>query len=237
MSVIQKIFSGKRDEEIHSDFVKFSKGVFNDKYLVEAKKQKGRWNIKTGSEFANFLVRKCLEKTNGEIDIKGVIVATFHIKDDVDFPIEKLKQFMGIKQSVINSRISVDKILKLMQKYPRAFFALSFSTPDADLKIKAKAPKSAKPVTAGKKAVKVNFCSIKTSDPEIIYDLLFDCKNEDEVAIKHTIQINEIILPKDAKTPEEMRERAIRKGKIIRIIKTGEKEAEKETRKEVDFEA
>ena len=28
-----------------------------------------------------------------------------------------------------------------------------------------------------------------------------------------------------------------RKGKIIRIIKTGEKEAEKETRKEVDFEA
>jgi len=233
MSVINKIFLKKSDGEVHSDFVKFSKGVFNDRYLVDAKKQGDGWSIKTGSEFANFLVRKCIESLKEEVDIKGVIVATFKVADEAGFPIENIKQFMGVKQSVVNTRVIPEKIIKLMDRYPRAFFALSFSGNNFELKIKARAPKSAKPSTKGDKKVKAVFCSIKTSNQEIVDDLLFDCKNESAVSIKHIVQVNEIEISKDAKTPEEMREKAIRKGKIIRIIKSGDKE----TRKEIDFSA
>ena len=70
-NTIAKIFSGETDEEVHSDFIKFSRGIFQDRYLIEGKKQKEKWSIKTSAEFANFFVRRCLEKSPGEINIKG----------------------------------------------------------------------------------------------------------------------------------------------------------------------
>ena len=34
-NIVRKIFKGKFDENVHNDFVKYSKGVFKDKYLLE----------------------------------------------------------------------------------------------------------------------------------------------------------------------------------------------------------
>ena len=58
-SVLKKIFSEQSDEEVHNEFIKFGKGVFENRYLLEAKKQKDKWAIKTSAEFSNFLVRSC----------------------------------------------------------------------------------------------------------------------------------------------------------------------------------
>ncbi len=233
MSVLKKIFDGKRDEEVHSDFVKFSRGIFADRYLIEAKRQKGRWNIKTGAEFANFLVRACLQETKGEVEVKGAIVATFPIGKEAEFPIERVKQFMGIKQAVINAKISADKILNLMDKHPRAFYALSFSTPLSELKIKAKAPKSAKPAAGGGKEASPDFCVIKTSNQDIVQDLLFGLPDFNEASIRHVINIKEIILPNNIEDAAQLRELAKRKGAIKRIARVDGKEIIKEA----DFEA
>jgi hypothetical protein len=230
-STIKKIFSGKNDG-IHDDFVKYSKGLFSNKYMIEAKKVKERWNIKTSNEFANYLVRACLEKVK-EAEIKGVIVATFDVSKEADFPIGGIKQFMGIKQAIVEGTIPSEKIIRLMDKFPKAFFALSFSGNDFELKIKAKAPKSAKPAAAGDKGPAVDFCSIKTSDAGIAGDLLFDCLNEKEVAINHSLNIIDIVLPKGEKDPVKLRENAVRKGKITRTITIDEKV----TKKEANFEA
>jgi hypothetical protein len=232
-STIRKIFSGKSDPLIHNEFTKFSKGLFADRYMVEAKKQKDRWSIKTTNEFANFFVRTLLEKVHGEVEVKGVIVATFDVSKEAEFPISNIKQFMGIKQAVVESKVDPKKIITLMEKFPKAFYALSFKTADSELKIKPKAPKSAKPAAGGDKGPTIDFCSIKTTNSEIANDLLFDCFDEPEVVIKHELHINDIILPKGEKDPVKLRENAIRKGKIVRILKVGEKE----TRKEHAFEA
>jgi len=40
-STIKKIFSNRADEIVHGEFIKYSRGVFNDKYMIEAKKSKG----------------------------------------------------------------------------------------------------------------------------------------------------------------------------------------------------
>jgi hypothetical protein len=233
MSVIQKIFAGKNDGEVHSDFIKYSRGVFEAKYLISAKKQKDRWNIKTGPEFANFLVRECLKEVKGEMEVRGAIIATFDVSKETGFPVVRIKQFMGIKQAIIETKTTPDKIISLMDKFPRAFFALSFSTPNSELKIKAKAPKSAKPATAGGKEPVAEFCSIKTTNQKIADTLLFDLPAFDEVTISHTLNIKEIVLPKNEKDPVKIREGAIRKGTIKRIIKIGEKAHEKE----INFEA
>lgn len=217
-NVINKIFSGKSDEEVHNDFIKFGKGSFSNRYLIEGKKQKDKWNIKTNSEFANFLVRKCLERATGEIDVTGVIVVSTKIDGAVEFPIERIKQFMGVKQAVINTKTTPKKILDAMDKFPKAFFALSFSTKDSVLKTKAKAPKSAKPATAGDKAPAAKFCSLKTSDKSIVEDLFFDCPDFDEISARHTLEINQIIFPKGETDPVKIRELAQRKGKLIREL-------------------
>lgn len=232
-NVIHQIFSGRGDENVHSDFIKFSRGVFENRYLIEGKKQKDKWSIKTSAEFANFFVRRCLEKSRGEIEITGAIISTKDIISEFKFLIEDVKNYMGIKQFLINSKFDADKILEIMKKYPRAFYALSFSTDDYELKIKAKPPKSGKP---GKRAKdndgepKANFCSLKTSDPEIIIDLFFDFPNFNEIKIKHTIEIKEIEIPKNAKTPKEMREMAIRKGIIKRFVDVDGKKEVKEVK-------
>ena len=152
-STIKKIFSGKKDELLHNEFTKFSKGVFVDRYLVDAKKQKDRWSIKTGKEFTNYLVRALMEKVNGNIDVSGVIVSTFDIRGGmggyVFQPEEEVKQFMGIKQVNVGSNVSAKRVIEVMDRFPKAFYALSFKVGDNELKIKAKAPKSAKPAAGG----------------------------------------------------------------------------------------
>jgi len=226
-NVIRKIFSGKFDDEVHSDFVKFSKGEFKNKYLIESKKQKDKWSIKTGSEFANFLVRKCLEGVNGSVNVKGVIVSTFNLRGEKEYLFnqgEKIKQFMGIKQLEVNSELNSEQIIGVMDQHPKAFFALSFKTDKHELKIKAKAPKSAKPSNKGNGEVSADFCSLKTNDEKIVEDLFFDFNKFTQIIVNHTLKINKIELPTDVEDPKEIREKSKRIGTVVRRVVVDGKE-------------
>jgi len=223
-SVVRKIFFGETDDKVHLEFVKFSRGVFDNRYLVEGKKQKDRWIVKTGNEFANFFVRSLAEKVGDEkVDVAGVIVSTRNLKEAEGFgeilADVKVKQFMGVKQFQISQEMKGKEILRLIDSSPTSFFALSFNFEGDELKIKPKAPKSAKPGNKTKdEAPKADFCSLKTSDKSIIEDLFFDFPDFKEIRIAHTIEIKDIELPKNPKTPEEMRAKSIRKGVIKRRV-------------------
>ncbi len=232
MNIIKNIFEGNVTEEDHGEFVKFGKGVFDCRYLIEARKQKHSWAIKTGPEFVNSIVKMCLQKASEEVEVSGVIVSTFKIEDS-DLPIERVKQFMGVKQAMINAKIAPAKILAAMEKYRRAFFALSFSAPFCQLKVKAKAPKNAKPKAAGEKEPKAEFCSLKTSDASIVKDILFDIPEFKEVKIKHSIAINEIMLPRGVSDPVQLRELSKRKGVLKREIEVDGRKSVKEANFEV----
>jgi len=219
--VIKKIFEDIFDEEVHADFLKFGRGEFKDRYLIEAKKQKDKIVIKTSAEFANFLVKKCLQGAEEKIAMKGIIVSTMDLRDEIGFEIIKQKNFQGIRQLVIDTEISPQEILNFMEKYPRIFFALSFKINNYELKIKAKPPKSAKPGKKSGDGPKANFCSLKTNDLEIVNELLFDVPNNwKEVKINHVLKIEEILYPNDLKEmkPEEIREQSKRKGVLVRNL-------------------
>jgi len=233
--VIKKVFMGEFDEEVHSDFLKFSRGNFKNRYLIEAKRQKDKWAIKTSAEFANFLVRKCLEKSpEGRIAMKGIIVSTMDLKDEIRFEIKKTGNFQGIRKIEIDTEITANEILDLMNKFPRVFFALSFSTPDCQLKIKPKAPKSGKPGKEDGEGPRADFCTLKTQDEEIVKELLFDVdlKNVKEVKANHIINVDNIIYPENAKDmkPEEVREQSKRGGVVVRnlVVDSDEKTSEHE---------
>ena len=225
-NIIKKIFEGVNDDEVHNAFIKFSKGTFNDRYLLDAKAQKDKWAIKAGAEYVNTIVEKCLRKSPEKVTVKGVIVSTMDLREEVEFEFERVKQFMGIKQLIINTELNRDDLLALMERLPKAFFALSFKGDDFDLKVKAKAPKGAKPNNKGDKEVKADFCTLKTPDKEIIDELFFDIGKDWKIAkVNHTIVLDKIELPSGVTDPVQIRAQAKKGGKIVRSVKIDEGEA------------
>ncbi|MEN9626115.1 MAG: hypothetical protein RL557_443 [archaeon] len=229
---IKKIFEGNTDERVHLQFQKFSKGVFKNKAALTAKCSKGNYSISTTPEYANEFVR-CLAEKLGDrkTHVGGIIVSTRDLSDELDY--EDKKQFMGVKQYVINKEISGKEIVSLCDKLPNAFFGLSFSVDGSDLKIKQKAPKSAKPSTKAEETIKIDFCKLKTNDAGIVRGLIFDDEVRDfkQIEIIHEFVIDEIVIPDALKKEKDfavVREKALKKGIIVRKIKIDGKEIRKE---------
>lgn len=230
--IIKKIFEGVSDDEVHAAFLKFGRGEYSNKYLVEVKKQKDKSVIKTSAEYANFFVKRCLQGQE-KISISGVIISTVDLSKEMPFPVEKVSNFQGIRKIQINTEVEAKDIISIIDKFPRMFFALSFKTNSFELKIKPKAPKSGKP---GKDSdeVKIDFCTLKTTDNSIVNEVLFGVRDFKEVRVEHTLKINEIIYPRDTSlSPAEIREQSKRKGVVVRkvIVDGNEKVSE------ADFEA
>ena len=217
--IMKKIFDGVFDDEVHAAFLKFGRGEYRDKYLLEGKRQAKKWAIKAGVEYVNFLVRWCLERIDGIVAIRGIIVSTLDLRDEIGFDIVKVGNFQGIRKNVIDTEVEASKILELMNKFPRVFFALSFKGDDFVLKIKAKAPKSGKSGKGGDKPI-VDFCSLKTLDKSLVDELFFGVGDFGEVSVNHVIEVSDIVYPEnvDDLKPTEIRELSKRKGIVIRNV-------------------
>jgi hypothetical protein len=219
MNFIKKIADKNFDELVHLQFQKFSKGEFRDKAVIEAKKSKDKYTIKTSSEFANELVRDIAEKIGSEkVRVTGAIVSTMDLKNELEF--KEFKQFQGVKRYLIDTEMSGDDIIGLLNKFPKNFFALSFSTQDGNnvLKIKPKAPKSGKP-GKGDEAPKADFCNLKTNDSEIGRSFVFEVPDFKEAKINHYFYIDKIEIPEELKKSEDfalIREKSRRVGRILR---------------------
>ncbi len=72
--------------------------------------------------------------------------------------------------------MSGKEIIVLLDKLPKAFFALSFEAGGDKLKIKPKAPKAGKPGKGGEQP-KANFCKLVTKDKEIARSLFLKIKS------------------------------------------------------------
>jgi len=201
MNFIKKIVDGNIDESVHSQFQKFSRGEFKGRAMIKAKQSSGKYIINTSAEFANDLVKYMAEKLGEKTSsVKGIIVYTGEL-DGVDY--KNKKQFMGIKQYVIDSEIPGLGILDLMDKFPRAFFAFSFKVGEDELKIKPKAPKSAKPSTKTEEKPNPNFCKLTTKDKKVIESFVFEKPDFKQVNISHTFLIKDIIIPNELKDEKD----------------------------------
>ena len=228
---IKKIFEGKTDNLIHIQFQKFSRGEFNNKAALIYSKSKEKFSISTTYEYAADFVRLMAEKLgNNKARITGVVVSTRDLTGQLNFAGKK--QFAGVKQYILDVDMSGKEILDLLGKFPTAFPALSLKAGETELKIKPKAPISGKPSTKGGDAgVKADFCKFYSNDRSLLKSFVFDAEvneNTKKAEIKHIFLVNDIVLPKGETDPAKMRENAVRKGKIIRILKIDEKESRKE---------
>jgi hypothetical protein len=216
MNFIKKIFKNKPDDSVHLQFQKFGRGEFKNRALISARKSGNKYTISTTAEFANELVREAAGKLgDNKVRVTGAIVSTNDLKEELDF--KEIKQFQGVKRYIIDKEMNRDEILSLLEKFPKAFFALSFNCDkdSTNLKIKPKAPKSGKPGKKGEKP-KPNFCRITTTDRALAEDFIFEVPDFKKAEINHEFIIKEIIQPEGETDYSKIRELAKRKGEIIR---------------------
>ncbi|MBI4116717.1 hypothetical protein HY449_03150 [Candidatus Pacearchaeota archaeon] len=234
---IKKIFDGKTDGLVHLQFQKFSRGEFKEKAGISAKNSKGKYSISAGSEFANELAREMAEKLGNEkTSVTGAVISTSDLAGKLDFKTKK--QFQGVKNYGIEKEMSGNEILKLLDEFPKVFFALSFRTNDSELKIKPKMPMSGKPKTPkeGEERKKPDFCKLTTTDKRIAESFVFENPEFKNADVIHTYIIEEIVVPEELKNEKDfaiVREKSLRKGRILR---EGEIDG-KEIREEREFEA
>lgn len=217
MNFIKKVFDRAADESVHLQFQKFSKGEFHDRALIEVRKTSKGFAIKTSAEFANELVRVMAGKLGSEkARITGAIVSTQDLTGELEF--KDKKQFQGVKRYMIDSEMSGDELVNLLNKFPKNFFALSFEVGGEKLKIKPKAPKSGKPGKGNEKP-KADFCSLKTADENITKSFVWEREDFKKAQISHDFFIDEIVIPDDLENEKDfakIREMAKREGRIVR---------------------
>jgi hypothetical protein len=143
---------------------------------------------------------------------------------------------MGVKQYGIEKEMSGNEIINLLEKFPKVFFALTFDSGKGDiLKIKAKAPKSAKPKNKDESPVP-DFCKLITNDEKIAQDFVWEKSDFKLAEIFHDFIIDSIVIPDSIKNERDfaiVREKSLRKGKIVRRGAIDEKAFKTET----EFEA
>ena len=231
MNFIKKIFDGKTDGDVHLQFQKFSRGEFKDRAIVKVKKTGKKFTIFTTAEFANEFVKILAQKLGNEkTKVTGSIIGTNDLKGELEF--KKISQFQGVKNYSIEQEMSGEEIIRLIEKFPKNFFALSFSAGEDILKIKPKAPKSAKPKNKDE-APNPDFCKLITTDEKIGKSFVWEKPDFKEALIAHDFIIESIVIPDELKKEKDfavIREKSLRKGKIIRraVIDGVEMKSEKE---------
>jgi len=239
MNFIKRVFEDNVDEDVHLHFQKFSKGEFRNKAQIHFRRTGEKYNITTSPEYANEMVKTVASHVqNNKVKVTGAIVSTLDLKDYVEY--KDIKQFQGVKRYIIDTEMTGNEIIDLVNQLPKNFFALSFSTPDGNykLKIKPKAPKSGKPGKKTAEKPKPDFCKLTTTDKTLAAEYLFEVDDPTKVKeaeVDHTYHIDKLEIPEDAKKSgdfKKMREEAKRVGKIVRdaVIDGEEKKTEKEVR-------
>jgi len=227
MNFIKKIVDGNVDELVHLQFQKFSRGEFKDRAVLKVKKTGKKYTINSTGEFINEFVRMMAEKLGSEkTNMVGAVIATSDLTGKLNF--KEKKQFQGVKRYLIDTEMSGDEAIKLLNEFPKAICALSFTVGEDKLKIKPKAPKMGVPGKKGEPP-KTDACKLVTADASIGKSFIFEKDDFSLAEITHTIFVEKVIIPKtEEKDFAKIRELAKKEGKIIRYSKIDGVESEKE---------
>ncbi len=234
MSFIKKIFNKEKSDYAHRQFSRFSKGVFENKALVDITVSKDKIKLKTSAEFVNELVVLMANTINGAVHVKGIVFSTKNLSEESNVEFDEVKSAMGAKKHILDKELTKEQILGLCNKFPEASIQLSFTTDYGTLKIKEKTPKSGKP-GKGDAEPKADFCVLTTEDKGILEEYAFDVKCPfKKLFVKHTFEIKYIEIPEEYKNDFAMaRKMGIRKGMIIRYLTVDGEQEQKDVEIEV----
>lgn len=208
MNFVKDICTGKKDEYIHQQFIRYGKGEY-DRLLFTIKKRKNL-SIKSSFDFANEFVRIIAENINENVKVTGKIIASADFESEWNF--KEYSKRMGIYYGEIDEEFTPKKLKEFYEKFKNKSILINFTGDKYKLKTKNNPPKPGS-------AVKDNFCSAALP-LELLEEFNFDFgKDFSEAKIIHKLKIEEVVVPKEYLNDfAQARLHGIRKGKLIREI-------------------
>jgi hypothetical protein len=211
---IKKIFNDKIDDSVHSQFTRFSRGVFDGKAILNISRN-GKIKISSSYELADDLINFMASLTK-HLEVSGIILARENIEG-----LQGGKK-RGLMSYQIDKEISSEQLDEISKK---AYFMLvDCSAPGIDFKTKKTIPR---PSTKSADKVNDKFCTAQIDLkfwPAVKEEFLFNLPEGKKYRIINKYEINEIIMPQNEKDFEKLRLLAKRKGKIIRKVIVDDKE-------------
>ena len=235
MDFVNKIFSKKVDDSVHEQFVRFGKGVYNDRGVIRLQKSADKVKVSSTFEYSKDFA-ELLSNLAGSFEISGIIMSKEPIsdllrKESIKAVSEEKKGGLFHLNNIQSQKIEASKLKSLLSQAKYAL--LNAKTEGIEFKCKQKLPKPGK----GEGKADDKFCQLNAEIkywPKVREAFFLDIpENAKKAYIKHTFEISNIIAPKDMKDFEQMRLLAKRAGKLTRIIEIDKKE----TKREVSFEA
>jgi len=232
MNFIKKIIEGEIDEEVHQQFIRFGKGEYKGRFILNLLKSK-KIKVKSSFEFANDFVKLCAGFENcegsGIVLSKKDISSTMKNKN-IQGNSETKKGGLFYKNNILKQELGKEQLIEL--KKESYFTLLNLEGKNFKLKIKSKLPKPGK----NEEKIDDKFCQLEADlkfYPKIKENFFWDIADTKKINVKHDVIVDKIIMPESEKDYSKIREMAKRKGKIIRRISIDGKE----DKKEIEFEA
>jgi len=204
---LKRIIDGKVDDTAHQQFVRFSKGLFENRAVFKVRMAKDKIKMNSTFEMANDMVMLAASATP-KMHCTGLILS----KETLPFPVKK-KALVTVYE--IDQDMESSKLLEIAQ---RAYFMLlNCEGAGVSLKIKQKLPKPNPKGEGGK--VNDKFCVIELDGKnwsKVRAEFLYGLPEGKKYEISHQYNIQEIVIPAGEKDPEQMRLKAVRKGIVKR---------------------
>ena len=208
MCFVKRIFEGKSDDSIHRQFVRFGKGVFQNRAAAGFRRTAGKVKLNFGFEYVNDIVRVLCSLKN--MNFSGILFS----KEELPF---KLKKGKGLKEYEFSG-----KSTELKEVFDKIYYAL-LDSDDSEIILKTK-KKLPKPGKSSEKKADDKFCQAEIPEnywPAVKNCFFWDFPDDKKGNVVHTFTINELIMPANEKDFEKIRILTKRKGKISRKISDG----------------
>lgn len=229
---IRKIWLGKADAQLHSQFIRFSKGLFENRAVISVSKSKPL-KLTSTSELADDLVL-FLAGIAEKFSVSGILLSRENPQELLSAL--GLKAEIKNKKKIFEAKIDAQVMAEQIKKIADIAYFMLFDMSSEGISLKIK-KRLTKPGKSGKEKIDGKFCILELDEkffPQLHEEFLFDMPLDFKKAkITHTYNITSIILPPGEKDFEQIRLKAKKKGKIVRMVEI----AGKTIQQEKDFEA
>ena len=203
---IKKLFANNIDEQVHEQFVKFSRGVFENKAVLNISRTT-KIKISSTYELATDLAL-FMAYLAKNVHVSGIVMSR-----------EQIPEFSGSKKRGlwmydVNQSISFDRLNDISKK--SFAMLLDCEAPGISLKVKKKLPR---PSSKSLDKVKDKFCTAQIDLkfwPAVKEEFLSDLPDGKAYKVINKYEITELVLPENEKDSERLRLLTKRKGKLIR---------------------
>ncbi len=224
MSFIKKIFNKKSDDSVHRQFVRFGKGIYENRAVIKFQKGK-EIKISSSFEYANDFVELIAELSDAKFT--GIILSKNSLEEFFE---SRNRETLESKKAgvYVNSVNEIESKIILELKDLVYYMLLDVKSDGIEFKCKKKLPKP------GKNEAKIDskFCVLKADLKywNKIRETFFPDipENAKKCKASHTFEITNIIAPEGEKDYEKIRVLSKRAGKIVRFLKVDKKEEKKE---------